>query len=277
MKNIILIALICLIPSFGFSNVTLVQSNAGGSASGSISVNATITSSAGGFSSTTTAGSLLVLVVWANGGVSGGTTALTTAPISGGYGVGTWNGHSHGISAANGDGGFTYAGGCYLFYIPNAAAMSPAQTTTVTVKNTGSATSTVEVEFSLYEFAGVDAAPALDLAFAPQQGIANTGDSGTPSFDWNGIFGFTTSHTDLILMALSAQPGTALTAGSGYTLGISASVATLGQLEYRLNAPSGQTSATYTGSASFWALAAISFSAAPPGSTTVARHKGWIF
>jgi hypothetical protein len=259
MKRLLTIIVLCL-ASRCFATA-LVQSNAGGSATGSVASLATLTSSAGGFGSTTLAGDLLVLVIWSK---SIGSTSLISNPISGGYSPSSWT--SFGSSAGNDDDSPTYGADCFIYYLPNAAPMTAAQTTTITVRNNNLATGTISIEFSVYEFSGIAASPVLDVI------ASDFNDSGTPATTWA-----STTHTNLIICVFAAQPGSNLTAGAGYTLGVNASVATIGQTQYQLNAAPGQTGAGFSGTDNFWAFAAVSFNATSGAVTGVPRHRGQVF
>lgn len=277
MRKILQFACVLLIASRCFCSIALVQSKAGGSASGSVAFLGTVTTNAVGFSSTTGAGNLLVLVIWQNGGTTGDVISITTMPISGGYSPSDWLSAAANQSAGNDDGGITYCSGVGIFAIPNAPSMTSSQTTTVTARNNGAA-GTIKVEFAMYEFSGVAASPIYDLTSFDGQGVDFIGDSGTPGGNWVSGFGISpTAHTDLIIVAMQAQAGSNLTAGTGYTLGINASVATIGQVMYQLNAPPGQTSASFVGSDNFWSVAALAFNAASAGGGSVSRHKGSVF
>jgi len=65
----------------------------------------------------------------------------------------------------------------------------------------------------------------------------------------------------LVILSAAGAGSTNLTAGSGYTLGISATVATYGQVEYQLNAAPGQTTAAFTGTEPYWGTVAMAFAA----------------
>ena len=260
--------LFCLLTTAGFGSATLVQSNAGGSASGSVLSYGTLTTSAGGFSGSTGTGHLLVFVGYVTCyGAAPGSISSYAPVISGGYG-----------GSFVGDGPFSYwesgaDGGQAIFdRIENAPSMSSAQTITWKVRNNNSGTATMQAEFELYEFGNLPSSPTLDLT---TYGItSNSQPIGTPTISFSA-----TANTDLIIVAHSAiNTGSNILAGSGYTLGIDATTAVIGQTEYNLNASSGQTSAAFTGSENTWGIAAMAFSVLGSSpSSAVPRHRGSIF
>ena len=104
-------------------NPLKIQSKDGGNGSGSTSA----TSSAVGYASTTTAGSLLVLVAWANGS-SGGAASLGALTVSTPGFTWTLAGSVQTFSASSGH----FAGALGVYYITNASAMATTVHTTVT-------------------------------------------------------------------------------------------------------------------------------------------------
>ncbi|MGD1214312.1 MAG: hypothetical protein ABR861_04920 [Terriglobales bacterium] len=238
--------------------IALVQSNAGGSASGSGSASYgspfTLTSSAVGFGSPTTPGNLLVCVVWFNFTTatlaSFGANAAPTTPgftwTQAPYTSGEWDTGNPGASG--------FAG---IYYVADAAAMSALTTVLgeVTINAGGGTTvSGAAVEFALYEFSGVATSPLDTGGFE----LWDAGSPSTPAISTD----LPTTTTDLVIACLSAKPGGSLLAGSGFTLGISASVATIGQSEYQLNVAAGSVPVAFTGTESYWVVAAVAFKAA---------------
>lgn len=250
--------------------IALVQSKLGGSASGTVPADnglsgpQPITTSAVGFDSPTTAGNLVVCVVWANIDTSGTPSLEGGLPVvSGGY-SGSFIGHPNagaGWQFPLSPGlGASHLGFGEMWCIPNAPSLSPSNLFSVTVYNEGSFSGDVNVEFALFEFSGVDAS-ILDLGSSGSASDDQVG--GTPDVTFSA-----TTNTDLILTVLSAYPGSNLSAGSGFTLGPDASVATIGQVEYVLNAAPGQTDSGFSGTEPYWGIAALAFGQAS-GSPTV--------
>lgn len=268
MRKLLQFACVLILSASCHASVGLVQSTAGGFAGGTVASLATITTSAAGYSGSTTVGSLLCLVLYMTSNTGG--VANNNPAVSGGYG-GSWTSGTMGPSAISDDGG-NNNGATVIYWIANAPSMSPSQTTTVQGINAGLISGTVKIEFTLYEFNGVANPIVTELS---GNGVTNDENAGgTPTVP----FGLTTANTDLILVALIAAPGGSnLTAGSGYTLGINATTATVGQLEYQLNATPGKTSAAFTGSESFWGVTAMAFKAAPAGGGVIQRHRGSVF
>ncbi len=268
MKNIIL-AIFLSLSSLSFATVTLVQSNAGGSATGSIVQGGTLTTNAVAFSNSTVAGNLLVCLAYSTG-VGAGVASLPV--INGTYGSSFGSsGASTPVEAEWKNSSTGALGFVQISWIGNAPSMNNSTNTiTVTTINDGTGTQTLAVEFDLYEFSGV--LNPLSIQFA-QINVCSVGcTSGTPTVS----FGGSTTNTDLILVAQVSQPGANIAAGSGYILGINATVAVIGQLQYQLNAPAGQTSASFSGSEPKWEATVVTFEAIPSGATVVPRHQGFV-
>src|SRR6266478_4568318 len=108
---------------------SLVQSTTGGNVSGSASSNQIFTTSSAGFASPTTAGNLLVLVIWADLQCAGNpafTPILT--PSTPGFSWQTANAESWGGSGTS----LPHATGiAKIYYIANAASMGTGVLTTV--------------------------------------------------------------------------------------------------------------------------------------------------
>lgn len=264
MRKLILILALCLVTSSALAS--LVQSNTGGSASGSVLSGGNITSSAGGFASNTTTGNLLIFVIYAKqvGGGAGG-LSLNSPVISGGY-SGTF---ISGPTSFWTDTGVSGEGIAWIRYLGNAPQMTPSQTATVRANNGAIGTGTVSVEFDVYEFNNITFPLVMDLGVSGTTNNNQTG--GTPSVSFSA-----TGNTDLIIAALTAVPGSNISAGSGYVLGINASLATVGQTQYQLSAPSGQTASSFSGTESKWGVGAISFASSGLVSS-ISRHRGWVF
>jgi hypothetical protein len=242
--------LFCLLASACFG-ITLVQSNAGGSATGTSL--GQLTTSAVGFTSTTTPGSLLVLIGWASVSGAGcgnpGWISTTTPGFSWTFGGQQTNGAS------------PFCPWSVFLYIANAASMATSVHTTLTVGYSGSGPETVE--FSLYEFSGVASSSPLETQNNP------TGTGSTPSV------GVTITHTDLVLFAYCGQPGSNLSNGAGYNVGVNAAVAVVGQAEYALAVAPGTSTAAFSGGTNArWAGVLAAFK---PAISTAARSRGYVF
>lgn len=214
------------------SSISLKQSNAGGHGAGTTSA----TTSAVGFTSNTTAGSMLVCVAYAS---AASAVPTISVPVTSGF---TWTlGASEGGSSAN-----TRVA---ISYIPNASSMATSVTTTVTAT---AATGVVDVEFALYEFSGVATSSPVDTSQVAQ------GTAATPS-----TTNLSTTNTDLILVAACGAASSAGAAGSGYTLGITSShqiSGNVGQTQYILNQASGSIATAGFGTSwTGWGVVAIAF------------------
>ena len=258
--------LFCLLTTATFGAATLVQSNAGGSVTGSVLSLGTLTTSAGGFSGSTGTGHLIVFVgyIVCHGAAPGSISDFAPA-IGGGYGT----------SFAGGPGAYwesgTEGGLVSVRHISNAPSMSPSQTITWQVRNNNSGTATMQAEFALYEFGNIPSSPVLDLG---SSGVyADSQPIGTPAISFSA-----SANTDLIIVAhASINTGANILAGSGYTLGIDATTAVIGQTEYNLDASPGQTSAAFNGSENTWGIAAMAFSVLGSSpSSAVPRHPGFV-
>ena len=213
------------------SGMALVQSNAGGFG--------TTTTSAVGYNNKTTAGNLLVCVVWASASSSRGAGIQT--PVTSGF---TW---TLATSATFSDVG-TAHGAVSIYYIANASSMATSVTTTVT-----SSVSLDDIEFSLYEFSGLTAGVSVDTTEA-----TSSTSGGTPN-----TTSLTTSATDLIIVAMSAV-GSNGSAGSRYTLGINAAnqfSGCVGQTQYILNQAQGTIATSFGTSQTYWGCCAVAFKA----------------
>lgn len=216
----------------GVGGIAIKQSNAGGHGAGTTPT----TTSAAGYSANTTAGSLLVCVVYASA-----TSSVPTINIPSTSGF-TW-------TLASSEGGSSAETRVAIYYITNASSMATSVTTTVTATAT---TGVVDVEFDLYEFSGVVTASPVDTSQVAQ------GTAATPS-----TANLSTSLTDLIIVAACGAASGAGAAGAGYTLGITASHqigGNVGQLQYILNKPSGSIATAGFGTGwTGWGMVAIAF------------------
>lgn len=236
---------------------SLLQSNLGGNFNG-VTNGGTISTSAVGFNNPTTAGSLLILVGWITGqAINVNLPSSITTP---GF---TW---SSGVGGGNWSfGGGVHSGVAFVYYIANAASMS---ITTKTIVNHFSLSNgkSVQMEFTLYEFSGIVFSSPVDKV-----GATNNVTGGTP----NSNFATPTSATDLIIAVFSGDSiagGVNISAGSGYTLGINATVAKVGQMQYKFDVPSGLSSATFGGGTEpTWGCGVVSFK-----ETTSQQPQIWI-
>lgn len=261
--------------------ITLVQSAVGGSVSGSGVATPgypfSLTTSAVGFGSPTTPGNFLVCVVWADLSWNNYPIGFTgtSVPSTPGF---TW---LTPCEAGVGSVAALYNRWVWIFCIPNAASMTSATTFTMGVNTGGTSTNvTIALEFSLYEFSGIDtSAGALPPSYVAGIDVAGAGHDGTGSAtspQTNATYplgvpalGYLpTTTTDLVIVAVAAAPGGSLGPGSGYVSGISASVAVTGETQYQLNAAPGSVSTAFGGTVINWACAAVAFKGASPVAVT---------
>lgn len=215
---------------------TLLQSKDGGNGSGITSA----TSSAVGYASTTTAGSLLVLVVWGQNTTAGTDAAISSlTPTTSGF---SWI--SAGSPGAYSTGSGHTAGAVQIFYIASAASMATSVHTTVVADGAADSTSTL-VEFSLYEF-------------YPLTGTKETYQTGNGTASVPSTTNLSTSFTDLIFVAYIATDGHS-TVGSGYTIGVNSTSVNYGGAQYILSDGSGSIATAFAGSRTVWAAAAVAF------------------
>jgi hypothetical protein len=249
------------VPCFAISS--LVQGNLAGHASASGGSGNTTATATGSFTSNTTANNLLVLVVWATGTQIPSSATTFATPTTPGY---TWIGAG---SAGTGIVSGTAINATVVYYIPDAPAMSSSAVTTVAASCEFA--STVNVEFDLLEFQGIK----TSSPYTGQNGNATPQSGGTPGiFVSAGILA--SSGTNLVIIAMSAQ-GTNIGAGTGFTLGPNATVATIGQVQYISGYPRTTATLSFNGSETKWVLTADVFTEAAAVSTAVPRHKGWVF
>jgi hypothetical protein len=251
----ILIVLVLTVHCQSFG-ATLVQSVDGGNFTTTTPSVGTATSAAG-FSSTTGSGHLLVCIAWGVIGAGSSNGPTFSTPVTSGF---TWV--SAGLFSLE-------AAGTGVWYIANAAAMTPGTTTTVTMATTQTGGLSFKGEFSLYEFSGMATSSPVDQS-------GGVGQSSTAPNTRNTL---TTAATETWMFAYAGQVGSNLTQASGWSLGVNATTALIGQTEYFLNVPAG----TYT-------AASTAFSATNPrwagvwviflqGASVVAvpRQRGWVF
>lgn len=236
-------------------SAVLVQSKLGGNGSGGPTAAPwTLTSSAVGFNSTTTAGNLLMCIVYgrlssSTGSVGSGILSAATSGI-------TWVEAT--LNAWTTTPGTT-AGGLRILYAANAPSIVPAATTSVTHSIGGIGfTATMSVEFALYEFSGLKTVSVVDATRATSQS------TGTP-----GVGNITTSNTDLLVVAFSGNSANA-TAGSGFNLGANMSVSTTGQMQYKPSVAAGANATAFTpGAQTNFAAAAAAFKESTATATAI--------
>lgn len=259
-----------------FPAITLVQSNAGGSVTQAGTTPFTATTSSVGFTSNTTAGNLLVCVTWVYNSATSGNSAsgnnwaaanITTSGV-------TWTQVRTPFGYDDASPFPLNEGGHGIFYIANAPAISSSTLTTFAITNNSGSphTFTAHLEFSFYEFSGIAASSPVDTVVIGNLTTPSS-PNGTPSA--GNIT--TTAANDLLFVVYTGQPGSNLTAGGSYTLGVNAAVAVVGQTQYRMNVASGTYATAFTGTVPFYGITATAFKGVAAGATSVSRHRGWVF
>jgi hypothetical protein len=258
-----ILSCLLLCSSLCFS-AAIIQSNDGGNASGSFSTGGTLTTTAVGFSSATASGNTLYMPVWIREESSNADCAINPSTgitiTTSGF---TWTAaptyNAFADSATE-----THCGLIKYYYIVGAASMPTSTTTTIAVAVPSGEHCTCSIEFALYEISGVS-------AFLNDNGTPPPNDTGTASTPECNT---TVSGTEIYFCNLIGYPGSNLTAASGYTIGVNATVATIGQTSYDL-AVTGTTNPNYSGTLTLWATfaAAFSLSSSP---ASVPRHRGFV-
>jgi hypothetical protein len=222
------------------SGIVPVQMNIGGYGS---NANGSAGSSAVGYNNITTAGNLLICVVWAasSPAVSGFPPTINT-PLTSGF---TW---VLAGSAQYSDIGTPQYGSIAVYYIANAASMPTATKTTVSAA--GGLHNLTQVEFALYEFSGVATASVIDTS-----ATSNDGFNSIPS-----TAALVTSVTDLIFVSTVCE-GAAPSLGSGYTSGIKSSHISSGLSQYIANQAAGTIATGFGSIDNYWGCVAIAFKA----------------
>ena len=232
--------------------MSLIQQNAGGSATDS-SGSATVTSSAAGFSNPTIPGNFLLLIAWATATGSTSSNPLISNPVTPGF---TWT-----RVATQTNGVITFAPAVGMWYIPNAPSMATSMHTTISIAGNSGHSTTQAVEFSLYEFSGVALTSPVDTFVTP----ANPAGTSTPHS------ALVTTATDMLVFAYTGGTlGSNLSSGAGYTLGVNSTVAVTGQMEYVISLSAGTNAFTFVGGTKVrWAGVAAAFKLiiAPPTPT----------
>jgi hypothetical protein len=155
----------------------------------------------------------------------------------------------------------------------NAPATSGPITAQLDLTTVSSATYTnVALEFAMYDFAGAVTSSALDV------GIGTHDSSGSSTTINPGNLPGVTAG-DLIFVFFQSEGSTSIPVGSGYTAGVTAVVATGGQVQYNLSSSGGTVATAFGGAEPYWAATGVAFKAAasPPPGSGVARHKGYVF
>jgi len=234
---------------------TILQSKLGGHGTATFASGGTLTTSSSNFTSNTTLGSTLILHWWirqeAITGTVGDLIATMVSAATAGF---SWvNAGNAGSGDFSDDFTTTHAGIEGFFYITNASVMSSATTTTVTLNDTTGDNSTTTVEFAIYEVSGLGA--FVNGIIGNQD---NTGSSSNPA---TGLSVGATAR--FVMCGLTGFPGSNLTAGAGWTLGVNAGTATIGQAVYALSL-SGNNSTQFTGNLTLWGTSFVVFSLSSP-------------
>jgi len=222
---------------------SLVQSGLGGHGSGTFTTaRGTLSAITYTIPQTTVAGNFLVLVCTHHQTLTAGTGAMASS-FNNPTGVTGWT--TNGVSSYSingGSGAGSQKVSCQMFFKPNAASVPSTTVVSVAVGvGSGSASGNESYEFAFYEFSGVSILSGNNAIDTNAQ-INNT--TGVPSAG-----NLTTLQSDLVIVTGVGNSG-ALTAASGYTLGITLSnVSATSQMQYQLSAPVG-TVATAFGSGS---------------------------
>jgi len=198
--------------------------------------------------STTTAGSLLVIIVyWHNSGATPPATGGAGFP-SGGSGL-TWRQTTAGGYNSGGNRASTE-----IFYAGNAPQQAAGTVFTLSgTAGNGFGVGTSSYECVFYEFTGIIASTSSGILENASATIS-TQSASTPH-----TANLTTTKTDLIIASFIGT-GSAITAGSGYTLGIdSTNVGGIGQLQYALNVAPGSIATAFTGTQALWGGFSIAF------------------
>jgi len=213
--------------------------------------------------STTTAGSLLVIIVyWHTTGATPPATGGAGFP-SGGSGL-TWRQTISGGYLSGGNRASTE-----IFYAGNAPQQASGTVFTLSgFAGNGFGVGTALYECVLYEFTGIIASTSTGV-LENASAILSTQSASTPH-----TANLTTTKTDLIIASFIGT-GSAITAGSGYTLGIdSTNISGIGQLQYALNVSPGSIATSFTGTQALWGGFSIAF---VPIATTGGASYGFFF
>lgn len=219
------------------------------------------------------------MIVWGRETTSSTPTALAPSTLAPTGGALTWTeaGHRQWVNAFSPS---TKAGIATIYYIVNAASTSASFVASVQEAGGPIANVTMTVEFSLYEFSGVQVTTgggALSVVDTTAFFLKDVVSGGS-------LIGGTitpTHNNDLIIAAYSGDSATGsnVASGASYTLGVDATIAILGQAQYKLNASTGAQSFLFNSNpATFFGgfgAAFKPFVAPPPAG--ISRHKGYVF
>lgn len=233
-------------------STALVQTNAGGSGSGTITTLGGTVSCTGTFGSTTNAGSMLVGLIYFNGS---GTLSYNFTASTPGI---TWTSSQQPLWNT---GGGSPQGQVAIFYSQNAASVSSATNNTFSVVGTtGVVSLTVTIECSLYEISGVLQSGNPIRA----QASRNNQTGGTP-FSSHAL---SLLDQDFAITVFNGNSGL-LSAGAGWILGPNPSVVHYGGSQYMANAATGSYDATFSGGTETrWGAGHIAFNPAPTATST---------
>lgn len=223
--------------------MALLQSNIGGAATVTSVTPQNFTSTAAGFASPTSAGSLLVMSGWITAGfntLSSNVSLATPPPL----GTSSWATTQLALGIPSGIG---------YWVIENAPSIATTSTTKAIGVLTGSGftVSSATVEFALWEFSNMVTASAKDVVqFAHSaNSVPNAG-------------GLTTTAVDIVMQTYVARGGPAISAGTGYTLGIAGSAVIESQTQYQLSVPASTVTTAFVGTQTgTWISLAVSYKA----------------
>ena len=210
-------------------------------------------SSAVGFTSTTTAGSLLILVGWCYCiATNSASVALNTPAVLNSQ---AWT--LAGAKQTYHNASTKESGAVGIWYIANTTSFDNTHTCTLSASL---ATGTeVDVEFALYEVSGIATTTPVDVA-------AGTNNSSGSSTVINAGT-LTATVTDFVIAA-SIEINAKAAAGSGYTLGIQPNYLTnYGSSQTELNVAAGSVPTAFGTSESYWAAEAVAFKAGTADAT----------
>jgi hypothetical protein len=265
MRKLFLTFAVLALSAVCFASATLDQqtANASGSTTSS-TLGFTASTATTTFPVATQAADLLVGVVWISATAS--TTISSIAPTSI-TAVGQTLSFTFGQNCSNWNATLSN-GGCALFYVANAPSVANTTTFSASASMSGAGSCggcTLKVEVAIYAFTGVVTSSVVDTN--------EFGHETTTSTPWSG-FNLTANHLDMAVIVYSSN-GSNLSAGTCCTLGMNASVATTGQMQYTLSIPVGTSNPQFSGgTAPVWNGGYLTFKLATP--SAVPRHRGWV-
>jgi len=260
------LAAILLLIGSAFGSGTAVQVALGGHATGAnnAACQAGITAT-GNYPVNTTIGNTLILYIWGssptvsnlNGNMA---YSVTTSGVTWTQANGSWVGQlfdnvNHIVKQTSAYGVF------------NAASISSGTTISVNAITASNQISSCNVEFVLFEISGLTSSAFVSGVLAGT--LAGT----TPSGSMTGTAG----HTGFVIFGFSGEGSSALTAGTGYTLGPNAVTTVLGQIEYASAQPTSVTASFAGGANPGWVGTGLWFTDGVISATSVARHQGSVF